>query len=232
MASADEWMLANLGLNLAEFGTQLGRDTGCNSVSVSGVALGETLRRISFEIVGKTGSQITWSRKLSVIPENGKVISERIAVDANRLRTGIGRTLTRNLRDVIVPAGIKKLEARATTPAGSYFCARCGFLPSEVEWPALRTRLLKACDALRGNRGADRDEIDAVMKVLQSSPPEGVRALLLATKSLIVDSDTGHNVTIARAALTRVGISWSGVLDFGIQSSADWFSDYVGDRNG
>lgn len=159
MSAVDDWSRRSVGMSFDIVLELFGKETGCSTVKPVLVAPHGV--GMALHLLGKAGERIVWERKVKIFPTD-RIHSEAISVPPGQQRQGVGRILNRNLRDLGKAANIHLIEARASTPAGSYFCARCGFLPPERDWPVLRDDLLARL------RSIEKELTDRAVKAVAS----------------------------------------------------------------
>jgi GNAT superfamily N-acetyltransferase len=223
---ANQWCHKHLNLTLTDTLDLLGRGTGCSEIAR--VAVPVDGHSLTIHAIGKR-DEVVWERKFKIFPHE-KILCERIAVAPGWKRRGIGQKLNRNLRELMERSGSHILEARATTPGGSYFCARCGFLPTNSEWPNLRLALRDRIFALQSVQPAMVTELDTAIKDLESDNPTAIRRLFSTGDANITRPESDEPTTMAHAILEIHRPAWSAILDFKVRESLLWFERCVGGR--
>lgn len=208
----------------------LGSGTGCTDIKVMTIETAGS--SLALRASGSSGDVKRWERKLR-IQMDVSVVSERLMVFAPANAQGIGKLLNRNVRQLMRCAGVDKFEAAPSTPIGSYFCARCGLLPTTADWigsrwaSGLRDQLKTRLELIL-QRNFTQSDTTAVEMALREDDPAGLRNLFVNRQKDVIHPDSGNPVTLGRALLEANLRNWRGNLDFTLPGSTEWFEAYVG----
>jgi hypothetical protein len=166
----------------------------------------DTSFNLKMEITGYSDSGTIFSAYRTLSFSNSEAIHELFEVEQSARNQGIGVAFTRNLFDLYVKLGLKKVKLVAGRENGGYFWAAIGFRTDAESWQNLQKECARRLAEIRVV--LDARAFDAFTDVLTMSDPKALSFLIaLGAEHRTLDS----NENVAKVLLSGTG--WYGEFD-------------------